>query len=99
MPTKEQAAKDKIAELEKKREQLNARLNTERKKVQAAERKRSTRRKILVGAMFLDAAAKDNESREKLTRQLDRYLTADRDRELFGLEPRRPADQGSTPTA
>lgn len=57
-------------------------------------RKRDTRRKIIAGALALEE--KDRVFRGKLLALIDEYVTADRDRELFGLAPLpEPADNAA----
>lgn len=68
------------AELQKQLAQLN----------RAAEGKRraaETRKKVLVGAMYLKKAADDPQWNERLMKALDAYLSRDDDRALFGLPP------------
>ena len=48
-------------------------------------RKRETRQKILLGAFYLSRMEKDEQFRQNVLRSIDGYLTADRDRKLFGL--------------
>lgn len=74
-----------IEKLEQQKNALERRLQMARTRLKNEERKKETRRKILVGAMLLTKAEEDLETRSALTRQLDSYLTAPRDRELFGL--------------
>ena len=52
----------------------------------ARERKRDTRRKILIGAYFMDKAAEEG-GLDTLFNQLDGYLKRNSDRELFQLDP------------
>ena len=52
-----------------------------------AERKRSTRRKVLVGAMYLKHAERNDQGMTQLRHALDGYLTRDVDRALFDLPP------------
>ena len=60
--------------------------------VQKRERDRETRRKILVGSMFLQQAQSD-EQNALLLAQLDGYLKKNGDRGLFDLPPLpKPAD-------
>lgn len=51
------------------------------------QRKNDTRKKILIGACMLKITEDNQENHDKLMLQLDRFLTSDRDRELFGLAP------------
>ena len=59
-------------------------------------RRSDTRRKIIAGALALEE--KDRGFRGKLMALIDEYVTADRDRELFGLEPL-PVDASLAPRA
>lgn len=74
-----------IGKLEQRKNALERRLQIARTRLKNEERKKDTRRKILVGAMLLAKAQEDLEAQSALIRQLDGYLTAQRDRELFGL--------------
>lgn len=74
-----------IGKLEQRKNALERRLQIARTRFKNEERKKDTRRKILVGAMLLAKAQEDLEAQSALIRQLDGYLTAQRDRELFGL--------------
>ncbi len=58
-----------------------------RQKASAEERKNENRRKILVGAMGLERAAKYPDYQERLIKELDKFLTRDDDRALFKLGP------------
>lgn len=74
-----------IQKLEQRKNALERRLQIAHTRLKNEERKKDTRRKILVGAMLLAKAEADMEVQSALTRQLNDYLTAKRDRELFGL--------------
>jgi large subunit ribosomal protein L7/L12 len=74
----------KLETLKKKKEQLNARIHKLESLHKARERKRDTRRKILIGAYFIDKAAEEG-GLDSLFKQLDGYLKRNSDRELFGL--------------
>lgn len=73
---------DKIEKLKKQRDALNARIQ----KVEAMEksrgRKKETRRKILVGAYYLDKA-KENGTMTEIHKIMASYLTRKSDRALF----------------
>lgn len=58
----------------------------------AEERKKDTRRKILIGSMHLERAAKYPDHDERLKRDLDKYLMRADDRALFGLPQVKEAD-------
>ena len=77
----------KIAELELRAAQVKARIQKERAKLQGAERKRDTRRKIIAGALALEHAPTDKAFNDTLQRLLGEYVTRAEDRELFGLPP------------
>ena len=72
--------------LKKKKEQLNARIQKLESLQKSRERKRDMRRKILIGAYFIDKATEDG-SLNSLFQQLDGYLKRNSDRELFYLDP------------
>lgn len=72
--------------LKKKKEQLNARIQKLESLQKSRERKRDTRRKILIGAYFMEQANGEG-SLDSLFQQLDGYLKRNSDRELFHLEP------------
>ncbi len=71
--------------LKKKKEQLNARIQKLESLQKSRERKRDTRRKILIGAYFMDKAT-DEGSLDALFQKMDKYLKRKSDRELFDLE-------------
>jgi uncharacterized membrane protein YccC len=77
---------ERIEKMEQQQAALERRLQTARSKVKEEERKRETRRKILIGAMVLAKAEQSPEKWNDLVRELDRYLSTERDRQLFGLE-------------
>jgi len=78
---------EKLNKLEKQMKQLQQRIASEKAKVKAKERKDDTRRKILVGAYFME---KYENNMDELVKMIDSFLTRVKDRELFGLEARNP---------
>ena len=76
---------ERIAELEKRKEEIANRIERLRSVESTKERKRDTRRKILAGACVLDRAAKDQVLERHLKEILDAFLTKPKDRELFDL--------------
>ena len=56
--------------------------------VSSAERKRRTRRLILIGSYLEHVTGDDPGKRDSLMKSLDVFLERDRDRELFDLSPR-----------
>jgi len=77
----------KLDSLKKKQEQLKAQIQALEASESARERKRETRRKILVGAFYLDKAREENRF-EDIVKRMDDYLTREADRILFGLSPK-----------
>ena len=55
---------------------------------QQAERKRDTRRKILLGAMLLDRVARGEVTETVVKADMERFLEREQDRALFGLSKR-----------
>lgn len=76
----------KLEALKKKQAQLKSQIDAMEAAEKSRERKRDTRRKILIGAYYFDKAKRE-ESFESLVAQLDGYLKRDTDRALFGLSP------------
>ncbi len=72
--------------LKNKKEQLNTRIQKLEALQKARARKKDTRRKILIGAYFIDKATEEG-SLDSLFQQLDKYLKRNSDRELFELKP------------
>ena len=56
--------------------------------ISAAQRKRRTRRLILMGSYLEHVTGNDPDKRDRLIKGLDVFLERDRDRELFELAPR-----------
>lgn len=78
------AAELKLKQLKVQQQKLEARKRAaESKKQRAAD----TRRKILIGSMFLDQMNKNAETKAKMMERLDAYLTRPDDRALFELPP------------
>ena len=74
---------DKLEKLEKQMKQLQQRVASEKARIRNKERKDDTRRKILVGAYFME---KYQDNRDELVKTIDPFLTREKDRELFGLK-------------
>ena len=88
---KKDVLEQQIAKQQERLKQLKAKKqlieNRERSKQKEQERKEDTRRKILIGYCMLKLTENDEQANAKLIMQLERYLTEDRDRKLFNLEP------------
>lgn len=77
----------KLEKLKAQKAALEARIQLAEARHKKLERKQDTRRKILVGAYYLEQAQKSN-GFEQLKRQLDTFLVRESDRKLFGLASR-----------
>lgn len=96
---------ERIATLEAKLKQEKAKLaQIEAKKRTSDAKKRraeDTRRKLLIGAFYLNKAEQNDTTKSKLFAALDGYLTRPEDRALFDLQPlessQPKADPLSTP--
>ena len=83
------ATTDKLAKLKAQQDKIRARIQREKARISAQERKQDTRRKIIAGALALAHAQQHPES--DFARQLNvligQHVTKDQDRALFGLDP------------
>ena len=78
----------KIQKLKAAQAKLNAELQAAEEQAAAEERKRETRRTMLIGEAFQNAAKKDPKVKSLMDGLLDAALNKDRDRELFDLPTR-----------
>lgn len=76
---------ERLKKLEEKQNQLKAKIQKIKAMDSAEERKRDTRKKVVVGAVMLEMVQSGEWPEEKFKGMLDRKLTRARDRELFGL--------------
>lgn len=76
----------KLNEAKAKKQRLDAK---KRAKERSVSRANDTRRKILVGAVYLALADKDDEALAALNKRMDMALERDDDRALFDLPPYR----------
>jgi len=74
----------KVEQLKKKREELNARIQKLEASEKARDRKKDTRRKILIGSYYLEEARK-NSKMDEIKHLMDGFLTRDSDRIIFDL--------------
>jgi hypothetical protein len=81
--------KERIEAQKKKVEQEKARLQDLQSRVKTEERKKDTRRKILIGGVVLSRVRRNvaGWNDDALIKLLNTELTAERDRELFDLPP------------
>jgi hypothetical protein len=87
----------KIENIEKKIEQLKAQKATEEARIRAKAKKDDTRRKILIGAYFLEQAEK-NGTMDDLKNRMNSFLTRPNDRALFDLTAAPTPPPSSSPT-
>lgn len=73
-----------LEKLKTQKEKLAARIQAAESRNKVAERKKDTRRKILVGAYYLEKL-NERGKMDELKTALDKYLTRDSDRLLFEL--------------
>jgi len=74
---------------------LDAKIRRQKAKLADEERKRDTRRKVLIGATLAKAAEGDVALQERIRAELDKGLTRSIDRELFDLPPLDAANDGA----
>ena len=90
--TLQQELKAKKIELQhaqrRQRANLQKQIRRAQSRVSTAERKRRTRRLILLGSYLEHVTQDDPERKARLLKELDGFLERDRDRELFALPPR-----------
>jgi hypothetical protein len=79
-----QKIKEREKQLKAQKQAAIARLKT---KEATEKRKAENRMKILLGAYLLKKIESDETAKANLNRELDKYLTRDDDRALFGLAP------------
>jgi hypothetical protein len=82
------APPDRRAKLEERRAKIDQQLRALEAREKQAERKRDTRRKIVAGGIVLTHAEMHPEFADQLNGLLERFVTRDADRELFGLPPK-----------
>jgi large subunit ribosomal protein L7/L12 len=76
----------RLKKLKQRREQIEARIKNLEARDKSREKKRDTRRKILIGAFYMEQMEKSEEARKKILARLDGFLVRENDRELFGLD-------------
>ena len=92
-----QSGNHRLESLTAKRDQLNAQIQAIRAREQAQKRKDDTRRKVLIGSVFLKMIKDGEMKQEQLDRILDKHLEKERDRALFGL-PAKLAQSALSPS-
>ena len=78
----------------RQRDNLQKQIRRAQARISAAERKRRTRRLILMGSYLEQVTGNDSDKRDRLIKGLDVFLERDRDRELFDLPNKEPEASG-----
>jgi uncharacterized protein YhaN len=78
-------SKTHLDKLKEQRDKLNARIQQKESRLKQSERKRETRKKILLGSYYLDSAIKENKI-DDIKSLMDKYLKRNTDRILFDLD-------------
>ena len=84
----------RLETLKKQQDQLKAKIQALEASEFSRERKRETRRKILVGAYYVDKARSENKF-DDLVQLMEGYLNRDSDRVLFNLAPSKKLKKSS----
>ena len=78
----------KLEKMKKQKDVLAARIQKLEASEKSRERKRDTRRKILVGSFYLDKAKKEN-TMDNINAVMDDFLIRESDRVLFDIPKRK----------
>jgi len=76
----------RLERLKKQREKINVRIQATEARLKKSDRKKDVRKKILIGAYYLDLAEKNN-TMDEIKKLMDKFLKRDFDREIFDLPP------------
>ena len=79
-----------------RKETLKRQIQRAQSRISAAQRKRRTRRLILMGSYLEHVTGDDPDKRDRLIKGLDVFLERDRDRELFDLPPNKENSDGNS---
>ena len=79
----------------RQRDNLQKQIRRAQARISAVERKRRTRRLILIGSYLEHVTGNDPDKRDRLIKGLDVFLERDRDRELFELAPNKEISDGN----
>jgi vacuolar-type H+-ATPase subunit I/STV1 len=83
------AIEEQIKKQQEKLNQLKARKQAIESRLKATESKKNraddTRRKVLIGAAVLAQIENNPEAQERTKQMMDKFLTRENDRKLFGL--------------
>ena len=79
----------------RQRDNLQKQIRRAQARISATERKRRTRRLILIGSYLEHVTQADSDRKARLMKGLDVFLERDRDRELFELAPNKEHENGN----
>ncbi len=82
--TEKTLSKNILERLKAQRAKIEARIQVAEARFKTVERKKDTRKKILLGSYYLDQAVKEN-TMQAVRSLMDHYLKRDSDRALFDL--------------
>ena len=85
MDSMSKMSKSSLEKLKIQREKINSRIQLAEARLKTTERKKDTRKKILLGSYYLDLAIKENKLTD-VKEIMDKYLKRNSDRALFDLE-------------
>ena len=85
---------EELKGLLERQEALKRQIWRAQSRITTAERKRRTRRLILIGSYMEHVPGDDPAKRDRLMKGLDVFLERDRDRELFDLAPNKENANG-----
>lgn len=86
-------ADERLKKLEQQRAKIEQQIRRQKAKLRDEERKKETRRKIILGGLIEKHCAlhEDSAFTREVKRLVAEYVTGDRERGLFGLPPLPPA--------
>ena len=86
-----------LEKLKEQRAQIEARIKRIESKEKSQERKRETRKKIIVGGYFLDRMKNDAGLQTQVMTDLEKRLNRNLDRDVFGFELKEDAGTEAQP--
>ena len=84
---------ERIRKLQEKQARVTAEIQRAKARQRQNQRKRDTRRKILLGAMLLDRIERGKVPEKVVMADMDQFLTRDHERALFDLPPRAASEE------
>ena len=83
--TKRKTPEEQLETLTQKRAQLDAKIQNKKAVVRKKTRREDTRRKIIAGAIALEAASRDKKFKAQFDKLLQKHVTRPEDRKLLDL--------------